>query len=106
MNIIGQWQPAEPGVTRKILPPGQSLMLMEVRFEAGAEGYEHEHPHEQLSYCIEGKLEFRLNGTPHMIEAGQSIVIPSGVRHGVVALQQSVLLDAFTPLREDLLSGN
>lgn len=103
MGVIGEWERAEPGVIRKLLPPGQSLMLMEVRFDAGAEGWEHSHPHEQLSYCLKGELVFRLDGEPVTVRAGESIVIRSGVRHGVKAVTESVLLDAFTPLREDLL---
>lgn len=103
MGVVGEWEQAEPGVKRKILPPGESLMLMEVHFAAGAEGYEHSHPHEQLSYCLKGELVFRLNGDSVTVKAGESILIRSGVRHGVTALVDSALLDAFTPLREDLL---
>lgn len=103
MGTVGEWEQAEPGVMRKILPPGQSLMLMEVHFAAGAEGYEHSHPHEQLSYCLKGELVFYLDGEPVTVKAGESIVIRSGVRHGVKALVDSTLLDAFSPPREDLL---
>jgi len=74
-----------------------------VRFEAGAEGYEHEHPHEQMSYCLQGSFEFRIAGMKRLLRAGETIVIPGGARHGVTALEDGALLDAFTPLREDLL---
>lgn len=103
MSRIGQWEAAEPGVKRKILPPGQSIMMMEVHFEQGAEGYEHSHPHEQLSYCLKGKLAFTIDGVVHVLQAGDSIAVPSHAVHGVKALEPSILLDAFTPLREDLL---
>lgn len=105
MSRIDEWENAEPGVKRKIFSPGSALMMMEVHFEEGAEGYEHSHPHEQMSYCIAGKLEFRLDGQVHLLEAGETISIPGGVRHGVKALTKSILLDAFTPLREDLLKS-
>lgn len=98
-----QWESAEPGVKRRIFEPGQSLMMMEVRFEAGAAGYEHDHPHEQLTYCLYGKLEFSIAGVTHTLHQGESLIIPSGARHSCVALEESALLDAFTPLREDLL---
>lgn len=103
MSNIGEWEDAEPGVKRKILPPGSSIMMMEVHFEEGAEGYEHHHPHEQMSYCLKGKIEFKISGEPQIITAGESIYIPCEARHGVKALEPSILLDAFTPLREDLL---
>lgn len=106
MSNIGQWEQAEPGVKRRILPPGKSIMMMEVHFEEGAEGYEHSHPQEQLSYCLKGKLEFKIDGVVHKVKAGESIFVPSGANHGVKALEPSILLDAFTPLREDLLRGS
>ncbi|MDP4098840.1 cupin domain-containing protein [Paenibacillus sp. P96] len=104
MKIFGEWEQAEPGVKRKIFAPGTELMMMEVHFEAGAEGYQHSHPHEQMSYCIQGELEFTIEGASRIIRQGETVVIPGGARHGVVAKEASVLLDCFTPLREDLLN--
>lgn len=103
MSNIGVWENAEPGVKRKIMQPGMMLMMMEVHFEKGAVGYDHSHPHEQLSYCLGGRFEFRIDGTATIIEEGDSIVIPMGAVHGVTALEESALLDCFTPLREDLI---
>ncbi|XEC93371.1 cupin domain-containing protein [Paenibacillus tarimensis] len=103
MGIIGQWEPAEPGVKRKIFAPGKELMMMEVHFEEGAEGYQHSHPHEQFSYCLKGKIEFTIDGVVQLLHEGETIAIPGGARHGVKALEPSILLDAFTPLRKDLL---
>lgn len=103
MCPIGEWEPAEPGVKRKIFAPGKNLMMMEVHFEAGAEGYMHSHPHEQMSYCLKGTIEFTIEGEKTVVRAGETIVIPGGAKHGVKALEPSALLDTFTPLREDLL---
>ena len=103
MPAIGQWETAEPGVKRRIFPPGKQLMMMEVHFEEGAEGYLHSHPHEQMSYCMQGSLEFYISGETILLKQGESIVIPSGAKHGVKALEPAILLDTFTPLRSDLL---
>ncbi|HEX7057939.1 MAG TPA: cupin domain-containing protein [Bacilli bacterium] len=103
MSGIGQWQPAEPGVKRKIFPPGERLMMMEVHFEQGAEGYEHSHLHEQFSYCVKGRMRFTVDGKITEIGAGETISIPGGAVHGAKALEPSILIDTFTPLREDLL---
>jgi quercetin dioxygenase-like cupin family protein len=103
MSNIGKWENAEPGVKRCILRADSSLMMMEVHFEAGAEGYEHSHVHEQMSYCLKGRIEFRIDGAATTIEQGQTIAIPSGAKHGVTALEPSALLDVFTPIREDLV---
>lgn len=103
MTNLNEWQPAEPGVKRKIFSPGEGIMMMEVHFEEGARGYLHSHPHEQMSYCLKGAIEFTIGGKKTVIRQGETIVIPSGVEHGVLALEPSALLDAFTPLRLDLL---
>jgi quercetin dioxygenase-like cupin family protein len=103
MKKIGQWEHAEPGVKRKVFQPGVGLMMMEVQFEKGAEGYEHSHIHEQMSYCIKGKIAFRIAGKETIISEGETIYIPSNAKHGVTALEESILLDTFTPIREDLL---
>jgi quercetin dioxygenase-like cupin family protein len=105
LKTLGEWENAEPGVRRKIFPPGERLMMMEVHFEQGAEGYEHSHPHEQLSYCLKGSFEFFINGEKHLLRAGETIFIPGGARHGTKALEDGALLDTFTPLRQDLLEG-
>ncbi|MBD0379011.1 MULTISPECIES: cupin domain-containing protein [Paenibacillus] len=103
MSNIGVWEPAEPGVKRCILKAEVGLMMMEVHFEPGAVGYQHSHVHEQMSYCLKGKIEFTINGEKTTIEQGQTIYIPSGAQHGVTALEASALLDVFTPIREDLV---
>lgn len=103
MSNIGVWENAEPGVRRKILQAGAGLMMMEVHFEAEAEGYEHSHPHEQMTYCLQGRFEFRVNGIIHALQAGDALSIPSGAVHGCRALEAGALLDAFTPVRKDLL---
>ncbi|WP_058308889.1 cupin domain-containing protein [Gracilibacillus massiliensis] len=103
---INQWEQAEPGVKRKIHTPGKQVMMMEVVFEKGAKGSAHSHPHEQLTYCLAGKLAFHIDGKEIVIEKGDSLHIPSNAEHGVTALEDSELLDVFTPLREDLLSND
>ena len=101
--VAAAWADAEPGVRRRILEASGRLMLMEVQFAAGAEGYEHRHAHEQISYCIAGRFEYSLDGGTHVLTAGQSIYVPCNVRHGARALEAGTLLDVFTPIRDDLL---
>lgn len=103
MNNIGIWVDAEAGVRRKILEAGSNIMMMEVHFEEGAVGAEHSHPHEQLTYCLKGSFEFTVSGEITILEAGKTLYIPSHAIHGTKALENGVLLDVFTPLRNDLL---
>jgi len=103
MAAMGEWEDAEAGVRRRILQAQGRLMLMEVRFAAGAAGYEHSHVHEQISYCIAGRFEYSLDGRAHVLAEGDSIYVPSNARHGAKALEAGGLIDVFTPVREDLL---
>jgi quercetin dioxygenase-like cupin family protein len=103
MAAMGEWEDAEAGVRRRILQAQGRLMLMEVRFAAGAAGYEHSHVHEQISYCIAGRFEYSLDGRTQVLTAGDSIYVPSNARHGAKALEAGGLIDVFTPVREDLL---
>jgi quercetin dioxygenase-like cupin family protein len=103
MAEIGVWEDAEPGVRRRILQAQGRLMLMEVRFAAGAAGYEHSHVHEQISYCVAGRFEYSLDGRTLLLSEGESVYVPSNTRHGAKALDQGALIDVFTPVREDLL---
>ena len=103
MAEIGVWEDAESGVRRRILQAQGRLMLMEVRFAAGAAGYEHSHVHEQISYCVAGRFEYSLDGSTLLLSEGESVYVPSNARHGAKALEQGALIDVFTPVREDLL---
>jgi quercetin dioxygenase-like cupin family protein len=103
MADMGIWEDAEPGVRRRILQAKGALMLMEVQFARGAAGYEHNHVHEQISYCITGRFEYSLDGRTQLLSAGDSIYVPSNARHGAKALEPGTLIDVFTPVREDLL---
>ena len=103
MAGMGEWEDAEAGVRRRILQAQGRLMLMEVRFVAGAAGYEHSHVHEQISYCVAGRFEYSLDGRTLLLSEGESVYVPSNARHGAKALEQGALIDVFTPVREDLL---
>lgn len=89
------------GVSRKILARGGDLMMVEVYFEKGGIGALHTHPHEQISYVNIGSFEFELDGKKEIVLAGDTIYVPSDIPHGVVALEESVIVDIFTPQRED-----
>ncbi len=96
-------QTVSDDISRKIVARGGDMMIVEVHFKKGAVGALHEHIHEQVSYCISGCLEFDVNGDKQRIQAGDSVFMPIHSLHGCVALEDTVLLDIFTPQREDFL---
>ncbi len=91
------------GVSRKILAYEEKLMSVEVRFEKGAIGAMHTHPHIQISYVLDGKFEATIGGETKIIEKGDTYVTEPDVPHGVVCLEAGALLDIFTPMRADFL---
>jgi len=103
--MTGPWKPAEAGVTRRLIAKGDKTMAMEVRFEKGAKGNLHSHPHEQLSRLLKGRMTFYLGDKQKEVTEGEMVLIPGGLEHGVLAHEASLLLDVFSPVREDLLEA-
>ncbi len=92
-----------PGNTRRVLIHTPELMQVEFGFDKGAVGALHSHPHVQVSYVVEGSFEVTIDGVTETVGAGGSFIVPSGLVHGVLALEQGRLIDVFTPLRQDFL---
>jgi quercetin dioxygenase-like cupin family protein len=92
-----------PGVSRRIMAHESKLMMVEVYFDAGAVVPAHAHPHEQASYVVSGKVRVNVGGKEAVCEAGDSFFSKSGVEHSVAAFERSVVVDVFTPQREDFL---
>lgn len=91
------------GVSRRVLAAGGKMMAAEVIFKKGAVGAVHTHPHEQIGYVIKGSFEFQADGKKEIIKTGDSYYTTPNQPHGVVALEDGILLDIFTPQREDFL---
>lgn len=99
----GTLEPVAEGVRRKILAYGEDLMAVEVHFEAGAVGALHSHPHTQISYVLEGEFEFEIDGVRKVVKKGDTLFKLPHVVHGCTCLKPGVLLDVFTPHREDFI---
>ncbi len=91
------------GVTRRVLAHDGQIMAVEVAFETGSTGAVHTHPHTQCSYVLSGKFRYSIEDEAVEMNPGDSITVPSGLPHGTVCLEKGVLLDTFTPMREDFL---
>ena len=65
----------------------------------------HHHENEQFSSVLTGALKFELEGKELVLRAGEVLHIPSNVPHRVVALEDSLALDVFSPIRSDWLTG-
>ena len=94
-------QEAAPGVVRRILSYSKDAMCVENVFETGAVGSLHSHPHTQVTYIVSGRFRFTVGDETYEVKAGDTLVKKNGVIHGCVALEGGVMLDFFTPMRED-----
>lgn len=97
------WEDRGGGVRRKIMAYGDRLMAVYVEFKRGSVGAIHRHPHEQITYIQSGSLTVHINGETRVMRGGDFYFIPPDVEHGVEALEESVLVDFFTPMREDFV---
>jgi quercetin dioxygenase-like cupin family protein len=97
------WEELGGGVQRQILGYDAELMMVRVRFQAGAVGALHHHPHRQVTLVESGRFQVEIGDETRALQAGDSFFIPPNVEHGVVAMEAGVLVDVFAPAREDFL---
>lgn len=99
------WQDLGSGVKRKIMSYDERAMLVKVAFEKGAIGALHNHYHTQLSYVASGAFEVEVNGQKQNLSAGDVFYIPPHAVHGVVCIEAGILIDIFSPMREDFVEA-
>ena len=98
-----EWENAGEGLRRKVLGYDDKLMMVKVEFQKGAVGYLHKHTHTQVSYIISGKFEIQIGEEKQILKEGDCYFTPSNVEHGAVNIESGILIDVFTPVREDFL---
>ena len=91
-----------PGVERTTLVSGDSMTLVRVEVVAGAEVPEHTHPHDQAGTVVRGRIRIRLGDETTEVAAGGSYMIPGELPHFVEAIEDSTLIEVFSPEREEL----
>ena len=91
------------GTRRRILAYNGEMMAVEVKFDTGAVGSDHSHPHTQISYVLSGAFTYHIGDEAHTMKPGDSIVVPGGSVHGCACTSAGTLLDVFAPMREDFL---
>lgn len=97
------WTDLDQGMKRKIIGYDDKIMMVKIYFPKGAIGYEHSHHHSQTSYVVNGKFEVTIDGKQDILNEGDSFFVPSEKKHGVVNLEEGILIDVFSPKRDDFL---
>jgi quercetin dioxygenase-like cupin family protein len=110
--MLHRWKdlPAEPlkeGLTRQLVT-GERMMIAHVHLNKGVHVPRHSHENEQLTYILEGALQFWFGANDEqelLVRAGEVIVIPSHLPHRALALEDTLDVDVFCPPRQDWLTG-
>jgi len=95
----------EDGVERQMIV-GENVMVCRLRFAPRVVTPEHEHPHEQITLVERGRVLFTVGDEQRVAEAGDVLHFPPGSWHGATMLDEEVvLIDIFSPIREDFLDS-
>lgn len=93
-----------PKLSRKVIS-GEKAMVAQVFLARDCVVPTHQHESEQVTYILKGALKFELEGKEIVVREGEVLIIPSNVPHKAVALEDTLDLDIFSPIRVDWLTG-
>ena len=93
-------------LTKRLVAHGGNLMAVQVHIPEGAVAPAHQHPNEQITYVIGGRVSYRIGEETRELQAGDSTYVPGGAEHEVTAMEDTVVVDVFTPQREDFLPSS
>lgn len=99
------WERVSDSVRRKIMAYDNQVMLVKAEFADGGVGPIHDHFHSQVTYVESGVFEVSIGGQKKVLRSGDAFYIPPHVPHGAVALEGGVLIDVFSPIREDFMTA-
>lgn len=91
------------GVQLQTLVHGEKTLMGRFKLAKGAKIPPHKHPHEQTGLMISGRLLFTIERKELEVETGDSWCLPGGSEHSVIALEDSVVVEIFSPIRVDYL---
>ncbi len=90
------------GIKQKTLVYGQHTLMAEIKQLKGTRIPNHSHPHEQTGYLVTGRTRLFIDDQVYDCRPGDSWCIPSHAEHGMYAVKDSVTIEVFSPVREDL----
>lgn len=99
-----EWEVVGEGIKRKIMGYDDKIMMVNVLFEKGSIGVPHEHYHSQVTNVAKGAFEVTIDGVTKVLKEGDCFYIPPHVVHGVVCVEEGLLIDVFSPIREDFMA--
>ena len=94
-----------PVLVRQVIH-GENITVARLNLRKGGSVPEHSHHNEQISMIEQGTVKFVIGGVEQLAKAGQVMRIPPHVPHSAQALEDSVAVDLFSPIREDWIRGD
>ncbi|HXY60067.1 MAG TPA: cupin domain-containing protein [Chthoniobacterales bacterium] len=104
MKNENPWIEICPGIKRQTMASGKTMYQMTAELAAGSKMPEHRHLQEQIVHILSGRMNLIVDGTPHELNAGDSFYLGSNVPHGVETLEETRVLDTFSPPRNEYLA--
>jgi unsaturated pyranuronate lyase len=104
MKNENPWIEICPGIKRQTRANGDTMYQMVAHLAAGSKMPEHQHPQEQIVHILEGRIKLIVAGTPHELGKGDSFYLGSNVPHGVETMEETRVLDTFSPPRTEYLA--
>ena len=107
MQRIKDIKPKEllPGITGYYVHADKHTLGL-IELKSGSAVPEHHHPHEQITYILEGQLDMTIAGEFCSLTPGMYYVIPSNTPHSAIAITDCKAIDTFSPVREDYRSSD
>jgi len=99
------WEDVGNGITRQVYGYDDQIMLVKAKFVQGGVGQLHSHYHSQVTYVDSGVFEMTIGDEKKIIRKGDGYYVPPHVVHGCVCIEEGMLIDVFSPHREDFLSS-
>ena len=89
---------------RRTIASGATMYQMHAELKAGSRLPEHTHPQEQIAHVVRGRMKMFVAGVVHELGTGDAVYLPSNVPHGVETIEDTTVIDTFSPPRDDYLA--
>jgi quercetin dioxygenase-like cupin family protein len=104
MKNENPWIEICPGIKRQTVTSGKTMYQMLALLDAGSKMPEHRHSQEQIVHILEGRMRLIVEGTPHELKTSDSFYLASNIPHGVETIEDTRVLDTFSPPRDEYLA--
>jgi len=96
------YRSAIKGIKQKTLVYGPNTLMAELKLSKETRIPTHKHPHEQTGYLVSGRTRLFIDDQVYECGPGDSWCVPADAEHGMYAIKDSVYIEIFSPVREDL----